>query len=994
MEALLPRMLHWAVLSSLRASVLALLVLPTLALLRARARATWAYGLWLLVFTELALPWAPASPTSLYRWIAPPLSANRLVTAAGQALGPVAGIPRSPLAASTPAPSAASVPHTASATHPPAAAAPWPVGGVPLRWDLVALWLAGVAALCARMLTAQRRFRLRLRRALPLRDPAVLDLWAAGVAQAGVARWRPTLWTLAGLHGPVLVGVRRPQVVLPPGLAERLSPTELRHVFLHELAHLRRGDLVVNWAAAAMAALHWFNPLVWISARQLSGAQEFACDAAVLGTMAPEQAPDYGRTLIRVLELAPAPDPVLPGAAGIVRGRSLNRRRLQVIAAFRRPGSRWAAAGGAAVLAAVAVLGMTRTGVSALVGAPTTVCGPQAMPPLAASGVAASLTTRPAHVFILPGAPSATVHALHFATAQLGWLGARGIIAHTTDGGRTWTTQWCGSATVRGLEFVGAADGWAWGDQLLLRTTDGGRTWQRELAPLNLSGIQFVTATQGIAVATPDTPGARSTLLESADAGASWHAVSTPGAFTSACWVSPGSGFLAGLASGGAVQVWNTTNGGKSWQGPVAVGAVEMRGTLACNAEGVWLLTNGVGAGGPLPDLWALYRLEGSGGWREVASSGSVPQLLPHLVALPGGGAAVVGAGESLQRLRGALISATGAVSALPPLATSSTLTVLAAGPGGTLWAALHPTAAPLEVLASLGADQPWSVLYRAGPVGPVSAISFPTAGVGYGLGTSLNPRAVLRTTDGGQTWRAVGSLPSSGGTVMTLSFSTAQQGWATSANGVLWHTLDGGHTWTRAPMTQISGTANPQGLVAAIAFATPNDGCLQAQGHPSTVGGYLYGAFWGTTDGGARWSLVTPNWPQSMARATRAGVWACTAQLAAPAATGSILGAQDLGATLRVSAGSLRGNSAWLLGVPPNSGAAYLYTTADAGQTWTRYEATSTNPAIGGSRPFHIFSFVSARQGWLLSAPGVLFHTVDGGAAWRQLPSTVRTAT
>ena len=608
--------------------------------------------------------------------------------------------------------------------------------------------------------------------------------------------------------------------------------------------------------------------------------------------------------------------------------------------------------------------------------------------------MAAALTTRPAHVFILPGAPSATVDALHFSTTQLGWLGARGIIAHTTDGGHTWSAQWCGSATVRGLDFVGSADGWAWGDQLLLRTTDGGRSWQRESAPLNLAEVQFVTATQGIGVATPATPGARSTLLESADAGASWHAVSTPGAFTSACWVSPGNGFLAGLASGGAVQVWKTTNGGKSWQGPVAVGAAEMRGTLACDAEGVWLLTNGVGAGGPLPELWALYRLEGSGGWREVASSGSVLQLLPHLVALPGGGAAVVGPGEGLQRLRAARVSATGAVSALPPLSTASTLTALSAGPGGTLWAALRPTAGPVEVLSSLAAAQPWSVVYRAAPVGPVSAISFPTAGVGYGLGTSLNPLAVLRTTDGGQRWQAVGSLPASGGTVMTFSFPTAQQGWATSAKGVLWHTLDGGRTWTRGPTAQISDTADPQGLVAAVAFATPNDGCLQAQGHPSTVGGYLYGAFWGTTDGGARWTPVTPHWPQSMAQATQAGVWACAAQLAAPAATGSILGAQDLGATLRVSAGSLRGDSAWLLGVPPNGGAAYLYTTSDAGQTWTRYQAASTNPAVGDSRSFHIFSFVSPTQGWLLSGPGVLFHTVDGGAAWRQLPSTVGTGT
>jgi beta-lactamase regulating signal transducer with metallopeptidase domain len=42
----------------------------------------------------------------------------------------------------------------------------------------------------------------------------------------------------------------------------------LRHVFLHELAHLKRHDIALNWLFAGAQALHWFNPLVWLAFQQ------------------------------------------------------------------------------------------------------------------------------------------------------------------------------------------------------------------------------------------------------------------------------------------------------------------------------------------------------------------------------------------------------------------------------------------------------------------------------------------------------------------------------------------------------------------------------------------------------------------------------------------------------------------------------------------------------------------------------------------------------
>ena len=51
----------------------------------------------------------------------------------------------------------------------------------------------------------------------------------------------------------------------------------------HELAHLRRFDLVLNTLAQVAAALYWFHPLVWVAIRKLRAESERACDDLVLG---------------------------------------------------------------------------------------------------------------------------------------------------------------------------------------------------------------------------------------------------------------------------------------------------------------------------------------------------------------------------------------------------------------------------------------------------------------------------------------------------------------------------------------------------------------------------------------------------------------------------------------------------------------------------------------------------------------------------------------
>lgn len=80
---------------------------------------------------------------------------------------------------------------------------------------------------------------------------------------------------------PMVWGVWRPRLLLPAGF-ESWTAEKLRGVLLHELAHLKRGDPLALWIAHWVKALHWFNPLAWLTIRQLRADQERACDDSVL----------------------------------------------------------------------------------------------------------------------------------------------------------------------------------------------------------------------------------------------------------------------------------------------------------------------------------------------------------------------------------------------------------------------------------------------------------------------------------------------------------------------------------------------------------------------------------------------------------------------------------------------------------------------------------------------------------------------------------------
>ena len=111
----------------------------------------------------------------------------------------------------------------------------------------------------------------------------LLALWAAGFL-AAIARWAIEWRRVRSTPQlePGVFGVFRPVLVLPEGIADRVTPEQLRAIIAHELCHIRRRDNLFAAIHMAVEAIFWFHPLVWWIGARLVEERERACDEEVL----------------------------------------------------------------------------------------------------------------------------------------------------------------------------------------------------------------------------------------------------------------------------------------------------------------------------------------------------------------------------------------------------------------------------------------------------------------------------------------------------------------------------------------------------------------------------------------------------------------------------------------------------------------------------------------------------------------------------------------
>lgn len=271
---------------------------------RNRIQPRWLCLLLLLALVRLLVPFAPASSFSVFN----------LVPGDRPAPPPMIVIADAP---SQPAPA-----------RPLAVRieAPQPRSWLPL---VLGIWAAGALVSITRVAIRARAFHRLLRD----RQPADLGPLLEECRAALRVRRHVRVVVTGAVSTPSLHGWLRPMLLLPHGFLETFTREQLRYVVLHELAHLRRADVLVSWIAAAASSLHWFNPLVRHAVARLAEERELACDAIALDALRAEERAAYGGTVLQVVERGA---PMIPALVGMTATPQQLKRRIVMIASFRR----------------------------------------------------------------------------------------------------------------------------------------------------------------------------------------------------------------------------------------------------------------------------------------------------------------------------------------------------------------------------------------------------------------------------------------------------------------------------------------------------------------------------------------------------------------------------------------------------------------------------------------------------------------------------------
>jgi Zn-dependent protease with chaperone function len=187
------------------------------------------------------------------------------------------------------------------------------------RWSylLAGIWVGASLFRLATLLAEAASLRKLWREAQPL-APEVLE--AAGLNEpqpidassrperSGVER-PPHLVSLSravqvcstpGVDRPSVIGFFAPKILIPDWLCDQLSPTELRHIVLHEMEHLRRRDDWLNLLQKIGLVLFPLNPAMFWIDRRLSTEREIACDDGVLARTKTPRA--YAASLTSIAE--------------------------------------------------------------------------------------------------------------------------------------------------------------------------------------------------------------------------------------------------------------------------------------------------------------------------------------------------------------------------------------------------------------------------------------------------------------------------------------------------------------------------------------------------------------------------------------------------------------------------------------------------------------------------------------------------------------------
>ncbi|MGH0610269.1 M56 family metallopeptidase [Bacillus cereus] len=351
----LPAFFDWMIETSIMASILVGLILCIKVLFRNKLNPRWQYMLWIILIIRLVLPWSPDSSYSIYSvltyknddaFISRGNPVAKFLTK--ESTQELKGIDDTKVLTKEDTYTSSSTKTAQANKKPTSINEKQDDETISFYTIFMYIWLTGVILLSVATFIMNRRLLLYIKKQPVITDEKIVQIFEKCKQSMSIQRNIP-LFVSGKVSSPTVFGFIRPKLLLSTVHMKILDEQQLRYIFHHELAHIKRRDVGVNWLMHGLLILNWFNPILWYAYSCMREDQELACDALALTCIDTEEQIAYGHTIISLLEHYSSYYQV-PSIANFSKNKRALKRRILMIKKFQKKSYRWSAIGAVAII--------------------------------------------------------------------------------------------------------------------------------------------------------------------------------------------------------------------------------------------------------------------------------------------------------------------------------------------------------------------------------------------------------------------------------------------------------------------------------------------------------------------------------------------------------------------------------------------------------------------------------------------------------------------
>lgn len=195
------------------------------------------------------------------------------------------------------------------------------------------IWLVVVFAIVAALVFTWLNAVKSISNSKIIQDKEIVRIFEDCRKKAGVSK-KILIIESDMVKSPCVYGFMRPKILIPKSLLIGRDSIDFRYIFLHELVHVKKHHIFINYIIFTLSTIHWFNPVIRYGLNKMKDDMEVYCDSEVLGILGEHENEGYGNSLLDLAEIS-IRAPWLPQMAGIINNKNKLKRRIVMIKKFK-----------------------------------------------------------------------------------------------------------------------------------------------------------------------------------------------------------------------------------------------------------------------------------------------------------------------------------------------------------------------------------------------------------------------------------------------------------------------------------------------------------------------------------------------------------------------------------------------------------------------------------------------------------------------------------